>query len=101
MFSGRSLKTGSSAGAAIPQAVLGPAVEWGSVHTWYLPAVLAESEKGWDGPEATLLVEDREQEGGSPRSPCPMAPESDRNPGYLASSLAVWSEPVASGDCQA
>lgn len=55
------------------------------------PAVLAESEKG-EGREATLLVEDGEHEGDSPRSPCPMAPESDSNPGYLALSLAVWSE---------
>lgn len=56
-------------------------------------AVLAESEKGRDGPEATLLVEDGKHEGGSPRSLCLMAPESDRNAGCLAPSLAVWSEP--------
>lgn len=37
-------------------------------------------------------MQDGEHEGDSPRSPCRMAPESDRNLGYLAPSLAVWSE---------
>lgn len=55
------------------------------------PAVLAESEKGERG-EATLLVVNGEHEGDSPRSLCPMAPEPGSNPGYLAPSLAVWSE---------
>lgn len=43
-------------------------------------------------------MEDREHEGGSPRSPRSVAPELDRNPGYLAPSLAVWSEPFRLAD---
>lgn len=64
------------------------------------PAVLAESEKGRDGPEATVLGEDGEHEGGSPRSPCSMASESETQ----AIWLLVWlcgQIPGALGDCQA
>lgn len=61
------------------------------------PAALAGSEKGRDGPQATLL---EEHEGGRPRSPCPLAPELDTNQAVWLPAWLCGQNPLALIACQ-